>query len=61
MQWHRILAVTSALAATACLAAPTKMGEGFATSVASDGTSFIPRNNVTQVQAGQDVVYWIQW
>ena len=61
MPWHRILAVGLAGSALACLAAPTKMGEGFATSVASDGTSFIPRDNVNHVQAGQDVAYWIQW
>jgi len=61
MRLQGILAVALALAAATSFATPTKMGEGFATAVASDGTSFIPRNNVNHVQAGQDVVYWIQW
>lgn len=42
-------------------AAATKMRDGFATLLATDGVSLIPRNPVTQAHGGDDVYYWIQW
>lgn len=58
--------VAGVLAALAWLAAPdapaaTKMREGFATMIVTDGTSLMPRNPVTRAQGGDDVYYWIQW
>jgi hypothetical protein len=54
------------LATLASLAAPgapavTKVREGFATMLATDGLSLIPRNPVTRALGGDDVYYWIQW
>ena len=56
----------AALACVASLASPpadalTKMREGFATMVVTDGTSLMPRNPVRQARGGDDVYYWIQW
>ena len=50
----------------AALAAPdahalTKMREGFASMVLTDGTSLLPRNRIYKAVAGDDVAYWIQW
>ncbi len=42
-------------------AALTKMRDGFATMLVTDGTSLIPRNPVNRVIVGDDVIYWIQW
>ena len=42
-------------------AAVTKVRDGFATSLVTDGTSLIPRNPVTRAHEGDDVYYWIQW
>jgi len=42
-------------------AALTKLREGFATMLATDGVSRIPRNPVNRARAGDDVYYWIQW
>jgi hypothetical protein len=39
----------------------TKMREGFASMVVTDGTSLMPRNRITVGHAGDEVVYWIQW
>lgn len=39
----------------------TKMREGFASMVLTDGTSLLPRNRISRAQSGDDVIYWIQW
>jgi hypothetical protein len=41
--------------------AATKLREGFATMLITDGVSLIPRNPVTRARGGDDVYYWIQW
>ena len=41
--------------------AATKMRDGFATMVVTDGTSLMPRNTVSHARGGDDVYYWIQW
>ena len=42
-------------------AALTKMRDGFATMLVTDGVSLIPRNPVNRAIVGDDVIYWIQW
>jgi len=54
------------LGCAALLAAPeshalTKMRDGFAAMVLTDGTSFLPRTRITRAESGDDIVYWIQW
>jgi hypothetical protein len=54
------------LATLACLASPdacaaTKVRDGFASMLVTDGTSLIPRNPITRARGGEDVYYWIQW
>jgi hypothetical protein len=39
----------------------TKLRQGFATMLVTDGVSLIPRNPVTRARAGDDVYFWIQW
>lgn len=54
------LAALALLASSDVLAA-TKMRDGFATMLVTDGTSLMPRNPVTSARGGDDVYYWIQW
>lgn len=63
MELRRLACFLAALALLASpdLLAATKMREGFATMVVTDGTSLMPRNPVTRARAGDDVFYWIQW
>jgi tetratricopeptide (TPR) repeat protein len=42
-------------------AALTKLRQGFATMLVTDGVSLIPRNPVNRAHAGDDVYFWIQW
>ena len=39
----------------------TKVREGFASMVVTDGTSLMPRNRISTARGGDEVVYWIQW
>ena len=39
----------------------TKIRDGFAAMVLTDGTSFLPRTRITRAESGDDIVYWIQW
>ncbi len=63
MELRRLAGLLAALVLFVSLdaAAVTKIREGFATMVATDGTSLLPRNPVTRARAGDDVYYWIQW
>jgi hypothetical protein len=55
------LAALVLLGSTEVSAAPTKLRQGFASMVITDGVSLIPRNAVTRARGGDDVIFWIQW
>ena len=49
-----------ALVLPASVGAATKIDEGFATAVVTDGRRDTPANKVTQARGGDDIYYWIQ-
>ncbi len=53
--------VALVLLASPDASAATKVREGFATMVVTDGTSLMPRNTVTRAHGGDDVYHWVQW
>jgi TolA-binding protein len=57
----KVVMVALALLATWDAQAATKVRDGFASMVLTDGNSLLPRNPIRQAAAGQDVYYWIQW